>query len=625
MKTTAILMLGAAGLSHGLTEDYVQANAKSMWMSFKRDHNKVYSPSEELKRFQVFQDNMMKAVALEKETGASHGVNKFSDLTAEEFKQYHNLRVEEKESPAPTFSDEEVKKAQATSVDWRSKGAVTHVKNQGQCGSCWSFSTTGGIEGQWQLAGNTLTSLSEQQFVSCDKTDDGCNGGLMDNAFKWVINDNKGQVVTEESYPYTSGDGISGFCHGLEGKKVGATITSYKDIAHNEDQMQAFVASSGPLSIAVDATKWQTYSGGILTNCCEICTLDHGVLIVGFGDDYWIIKNSWGSSWGESGYIRVAKGKNECGLNKSPSTSIIGKDTARAEFSAWKAVHGKTYSGAEHESRFATYSANMEAAKKLSEKDHATYGASPFADMTEEEFRSYHNADFSEVDVSSLDVAPLVIDFQAEAVDWRQKGAVTAVKNQGSCGSCWAFSTTGNVEGQWFLAGNKLTSLSEEQLVACDKIDDGCNGGLPTNAYKYIVEAGGLESEEDYKYTSGEGRVGSCEFEKSKVAVKISGGSVVSGGESQMLAWMSKNGPLSIGVNAAGLDWQLYTGGIMKNCKVKQPDHGVLIVGYGTEDNTPYWIVKNSWGANWGEHGYVRLEYGINSCNIESMPSSASI
>eukprot|EP01060_Flectonema_neradi_P024302 TRINITY_DN32_c0_g1_i9.p1 TRINITY_DN32_c0_g1~~TRINITY_DN32_c0_g1_i9.p1 ORF type:complete len:327 (+),score=96.64 TRINITY_DN32_c0_g1_i9:56-1036(+) len=325
MKTAAVVLMGLSGFANALTEEYVQANAKSMWASFKRDYNKFYTPVEEAKRFAIFQDNMLKAVRLEKETGASHGVNGFADLTAEEFKVYHNLNVVEKESPASTYTAEEIKKAQDTSVDWRTKGAVTHVKNQAQCGSCWAFSTTGGIEGQWFLAGNTLTSLSEQEFVSCDKTDQGCNGGLMDNAFEWVIKENKGEVVTEESYPYTSGGGVSGECKGLSGKTVGATINSHKDIAHNEDDMQTFVSTSGPLSIAVDALKWQTYTGGILTNCCEICTLDHGVLIVGYGADYWIIKNSWGASWGESGYIRVAKGKNECGLNKSPCTSIVNK------------------------------------------------------------------------------------------------------------------------------------------------------------------------------------------------------------------------------------------------------------------------------------------------------------
>ena len=187
-----------------------------------------------------------------------------------------------------------------------------------------THSTTGGIEGQWALAGNTLTSVSEQELVSCDKVDAGCQGGLMDNAFKWLLSEHNGAIVTEEAYPYKSSLGIRHTCESVTGMTVGSTIKSYKDITHTEEQMKAFVSTSGPLSIAVDATKWQTYKSGILSNCCSgKCTLDHGVLIVGYGDNYWIIKNSWGSSWGESGYIRVAYGNNECALNESPSTSVV--------------------------------------------------------------------------------------------------------------------------------------------------------------------------------------------------------------------------------------------------------------------------------------------------------------
>eukprot|EP01059_Diplonema_ambulator_P033874 TRINITY_DN72_c1_g2_i1.p1 TRINITY_DN72_c1_g2~~TRINITY_DN72_c1_g2_i1.p1 ORF type:complete len:324 (+),score=127.23 TRINITY_DN72_c1_g2_i1:152-1123(+) len=319
---TMIMLALLAGSAQGLSEDYVRANARAMFRTFKADFNKQYTTAaEEMRRFDIFTKNMLKAAQHEKEQtmGATFGINKFSDLSAEEFKAYHSLKVEEREGPAYVATD----RAIPTEIDWRTKGAVTHVKNQAQCGSCWAFSTTGGIEGQWFLAGNTLTSLAEQELVSCDKNDDGCNGGLMDNAFKWLLQTHSGQIVTEASYPYTSGDGISGVCHDVTNKAVGATIKSYKDIAHTEDAMADFVGVSGPLSIAVDATKWQTYTGGILTNCCTLCTLDHGVLIVGYAADYWIIKNSWGASWGENGYIRVKRGANECGLNKSPCTSQI--------------------------------------------------------------------------------------------------------------------------------------------------------------------------------------------------------------------------------------------------------------------------------------------------------------
>eukprot|EP01061_Rhynchopus_euleeides_P007468 TRINITY_DN164_c0_g1_i4.p1 TRINITY_DN164_c0_g1~~TRINITY_DN164_c0_g1_i4.p1 ORF type:complete len:329 (+),score=133.11 TRINITY_DN164_c0_g1_i4:61-1047(+) len=328
MRCAALLVCALmAAQAHGYSEEYVRANSKLLWRSFKNDYGRQYtSLAEEERRYGIFTGNMLKAARFEKEQtkGATFGMNVFSDLSAEEFKVYHSLQVPQKASPPPMFTADEEKAVQA-SVDWRSKGAVTHVKNQAQCGSCWAFSTTGGIEGQWQISGKTLTSLSEQELVSCDKVDAGCNGGLMDNAFKWLLDNHNGQIVMEESYPYASGQGTRYSCQDVSSMTVGATISSYKDITHSEEQMKAFVSTSGPLPIAVDATKWQTYTGGILTDCCGYsgCQLDHGVLIVGYGEDYWIVKNSWGPSWGESGYIRVAYGSNECGLNQAPSTSIV--------------------------------------------------------------------------------------------------------------------------------------------------------------------------------------------------------------------------------------------------------------------------------------------------------------
>jgi cysteine peptidase B len=221
-------------------------------------------------------------------------------------------------------------KSAGKAVDWRTKGAVTGVKNQGQCGSCWAFSTTGGIEGQWFLAGNTLTSLSEQELVSCDTIDSGCNGGLMDNAFEWLMQSQQGAIDTEASYPYVSGNGQAPACS-QSGKVTGATINGHKDLPHDESQMATWVYTGGPLSIAVDATSWQTYVGGIMTNCISD-QIDHGVLIVGFDETnnppYWIVKNSWGRSWGESGYIRVSKGSNQCLITSDPCTSTVGSGPA---------------------------------------------------------------------------------------------------------------------------------------------------------------------------------------------------------------------------------------------------------------------------------------------------------
>jgi len=167
-------------------------------------------------------------------------------------------------------------------------------------------------------------------FLSCDTIDDGCVGGLMDDAFTWAIESNGGRIVTSASYPFMSAYGSVPSCSLSAEMPVGAVITGFQDIQSSEQAMAAFTGTGGPLSIGVDATSWQTYTGGILTNCVSNA-IDHGVLIVGFdltySTPYWIIKNSWGASWGESGYIRVAYGSNQCLLTTIPSTAVVAKST----------------------------------------------------------------------------------------------------------------------------------------------------------------------------------------------------------------------------------------------------------------------------------------------------------
>lgn len=202
-------------------------------------------------------------------------------------------------------------------LDWVAKGAVTAVKNQGQCGSCWSFGTTGDIEGSWFLGGNDLVALSEQELVSCDKSDNGCGGGLPSIAFDFIIKN--GGLVAEESYPYTSGEGDSGMCmkDKMEGTKA-AVISSWNTISSSpegEEKLQEALIKNGPISIGIDATPMQDYFGGIDNPKCGSGSndLDHAVLIVGFGEEngqkFWKIKNSWGPDWGEQGYYRIVRGE----------------------------------------------------------------------------------------------------------------------------------------------------------------------------------------------------------------------------------------------------------------------------------------------------------------------------
>jgi len=209
-------------------------------------------------------------------------------------------------------------------VDWRENDMVTPVKNQQQCGSCWSFSAVGSMEGQHAKQTNELLSLSESQIVDCDTKDSGCNGGWMDNAFMYAI---KNGMETESEYPYKPIDGTCNYTK----SKVKASFSSYKDVPGGESGLKAAVSKIGPISVAIDASRadFQFYKEGIYYNPnCSQTLLDHGVLVVGYGTsnetDYWIVKNSWGESWGNKGYIWMARNQNNsCGIATKPSYPLV--------------------------------------------------------------------------------------------------------------------------------------------------------------------------------------------------------------------------------------------------------------------------------------------------------------
>mmetsp|Transcript_21022 Transcript_21022/g.39281 ORF Transcript_21022/g.39281 Transcript_21022/m.39281 type:complete len:367 (-) Transcript_21022:220-1320(-) len=342
-----VLLCGSAsaGVSlRSVEKDGVSLSTVSLFRTWADTHDKDYTTEEEaLERLNIWLENHERIEAHNNQVPKPKyflGHNEFSDLTNDEFNQRFNLgKYSSTSAELLKEQAQELVSKQATTktarhleeksplelpdyVNWIALGGVTPVKNQGACGSCWAFSTTGALEGAKFIRTGELVALSEQNLLDCDHKDLGCNGGLMDNAFKF--DEKTGGLCSEEDYPYEAKQGH--VCNPNNCTDVPGTIVStFYDVPPGEEKNLLAALAMQPISVAIQANQFafQFYKNGVLTDdsCGKAAQLDHGVLAVGYGSDletgepYWIVKNSWGEKWGENGYIRMSrKSKNEFGM-----------------------------------------------------------------------------------------------------------------------------------------------------------------------------------------------------------------------------------------------------------------------------------------------------------------------
>ncbi|XP_072100216.1 cathepsin K-like [Mobula birostris] len=315
-----------------VASDYaVSSTLDEEWKNWKLQYNKDYAKDEEINRRIIWESAMSyieqhnREYAMGKHT-FTVAMNQFGDLTNKEFnmlmntffrnKAENSTEEQVKESNELDDADNENVSKRPSTVDWRDKNLVTRVKNQGPCGSCWAFSATGALEGQWAKKKKQLISLSEQNMLDCDCNSNGCNGGYMESAYKCIIQ--LGGIESEKSYPYT---GQQGSCR-FQRNNIVAKIKTYHRLDINEARLARKVAKIGPLCIAVDASlnSFQYYSQGVYYDPhCNQNGVNHAMLLIGYGTEkggkYWLIKNSWGTSWGDNGYIKMSRDKNNnCGI-----------------------------------------------------------------------------------------------------------------------------------------------------------------------------------------------------------------------------------------------------------------------------------------------------------------------
>ncbi len=320
-----------------LSKSEIELNAYNLFQKFIEDHAKNYNTIEEYRnRFSIFKENLFHIKSIqENDPDAEYNINSFADLSQKEFTQRYLMpdlndekkseSISEKIETSFKFLQYEPSKLSLKDLpnnwDWRTKNVVSKVKNQSTCGCCWAFSAVQAAESHYAIKTGKLYDLSEQQLLDCDLVDHSCGGGLHYRGLDYIA---KVGLVEEKNYSYKK----RRFNCTIKDTDIVAKFSGYKNITSDEIEMQKALYELGPISIGMDATVLQFYIGGVANPWLCSNTNNHAVLIVGyghsiFGRDYWLIKNSWGTWWGESGYFKLIRGKKICGITKAPSVPIV--------------------------------------------------------------------------------------------------------------------------------------------------------------------------------------------------------------------------------------------------------------------------------------------------------------
>ncbi|XP_038218726.1 pro-cathepsin H-like [Zerene cesonia] len=510
-----------------LDQDYFEVDdASTIFEQFIKRYEKNYAPDEYDYRLSVFKDTLEKLNQWNIEDPGAYGLQEFSDLTFEEISdKYLGLKGNISDVETVEFKSDQLYTS-PENVDWREYGVVSPVKDQRQCGSCYAFSAIGHIESRYAMKYHKIKILSEQQALDCDTMDYGCQGGLPHNVFSSLMSG----VMLSRDYPYVQ---RQGFCRAKGWKAVVKVkkFTVFKNL--DEDDLKEAVASYGPLSISMFFTHRMSHikDGRVYKPVdCVQSKSNHAVLLVGYGqendDDYWIIKNSWGTGWGDKGYMRLLRGFGVCNIG--------------------------------------TYAALAE---------------------------------------------------------------VTRVGEERISSGAWVVQTggVGNIEGQYAKVHNtEAISLSEQQIIDCDRTSHGCYGGWPHDVFNSLAAEGGSMREDDYPYA---GVQGQCSLDRSRIAVRVTGGQQISISDEESLKdALVQYGPLSV-VIEVNQEFMLLQGqSIFKpTTSCDEGLHAVLLIGYGNDGTDDYWILKNSWGTTWGDQGFYRMVMGQHACNIGDYAASATV